>query len=282
MTEETLESLESETSGPESQPDRIQSEGLREHGTPEQLAELYGALAKAQGDYDPVEQNREGQEGHRKFRYADLAAIHRATRPALSKHGLALTQFPGRRIGGASLVRTVLAHASGGRIVSTIEYMPADKIQDEGKQITYMRRYATNSVLGTAGDPDVDEVAGGSSKPERKQTPPPPPEQPKPKPSARASKPAQPQEPTPDASREQAEESAPAEESEPEPETKVVEEDGPPDKEQNQQIAQLMRQKRFTRERAMQFCQDVTGGPYTELTYAGAEKLIKALESLEA
>lgn len=263
-------------------PDRIQHEDLREHGTDEQLAELYAALAKAQGDFEEVRLNREGQEGHRKFRYADLAAIHRATRKHLAEHGLALTQFPSRRLGGSSLVRTVLAHSNGGRIISTIEYMPADKIQEEGKRITYMRRYATNAILGTAGDPDADELPDDSGGKERDQQPPPPPKQDKPKAKKQEPKkeptPAKKDQGPPPAQQAKPENEEPAPDPEPSSEPQNSP-DGPPTEDQQHAIRSLLVELQVGTSGAMSICKDVTGKGPRELTYADAGKLIEALQA---
>lgn len=269
---------------PPEPPDRIQHEDLREHGTDGQLAELYAALAKAQGDFEEVRLNREGQEGHRKFRYADLAAIHRATRKHLAEHGLALTQFPSRRLGGSSLVRTVLAHSNGGRIISTIEYMPADKIQEEGKRITYMRRYATNAILGTAGDPDADELPDDSGGKERDQQPPPPPKQDKPKAKKQEPKkeptPAKKDQGPPPAQQAKPESEEPAPDPEPEPSSEPQNSpDGPPTEDQQHAIRSLLVELQVGTSGAMSICKDVTGKGPRELTYADAGKLIEALQA---
>ncbi|MFG9873641.1 hypothetical protein [Pseudomonas aeruginosa] len=57
------------------------------YGTPEQVAQLYAAFAKAQGAFEPIAKNREveipikdkntgAQRGSYKFRYADLEEIN--------------------------------------------------------------------------------------------------------------------------------------------------------------------------------------------------------------
>src|SRR5215470_12553203 len=72
---------------------------------------IAGALAKAQGSYEPLVANEEGKGG----KFANLQAILLATRKALSDNGIALHQY--RQFldegSGASILRTVLLHESG-------------------------------------------------------------------------------------------------------------------------------------------------------------------------
>ena len=53
-------------------------------------ADLYAALVKAQGEFQPIVKNRDGQSGHRTFKYADLDELIQKTRPALVANGLAV------------------------------------------------------------------------------------------------------------------------------------------------------------------------------------------------
>ena len=127
--------------------------------TPE-IAALYGALAKAQGEFLPIVKNRSVEiqmktGGKYKFRYADLEEITSKTRPALSKHGLAVTQL----LSGGSLT-TMLMHESGGCIQSVIDIPGAGGFQDPknmGAMVSYLRRYAKSAILDVAADDDLDE-----------------------------------------------------------------------------------------------------------------------------
>lgn len=123
---------------------------------------LAAALAAAQAEFPPIPKTKtvavRTDKGTYTFAYAPLEAILDATRPALAKNGLALTQL----LEGAS-VRTVLAHKSGEWIRSDapLPTMPA-KAQELGSLITYLRRYAAVSILGVAAEDDDDgNIASG-------------------------------------------------------------------------------------------------------------------------
>lgn len=124
----------------------------------EKLAALYAALAAAQGEFLPIEKNREvtikpRDKPQYTFRYADLEEILRKTRPALTKHGLAIFQTV-----ETSMLTCMLAHSSGGTISSHIALSRQDGDPKAlGAAITYMRRYLVAPMLGVAADDDLDE-----------------------------------------------------------------------------------------------------------------------------
>ena len=129
------------------------------------LAQLYSALAKAQGDFLPLAKNREveitmSKGGKFKFRYADLEAVLASTRPAMAKHGLSVFQaVEGIPNTPSSELVTVLAHEGGGTVRSVMP-LPSNHggdIKNFGATITYLRRYALTSLLCIAADDDLDE-----------------------------------------------------------------------------------------------------------------------------
>lgn len=145
------------------------------YGSPEQLAALYCALAKAQGEFQPIEKNRtvtidikneqKQKIGQYAFRYADLEEITAKTRPALSKHGLATIQpiGPAKHGGGVSLF-TQLIHENGGMLISELSLATGQKdIKVLGAQISYLRRYAKSAMLDIAADDDMDEQGNDPS-----------------------------------------------------------------------------------------------------------------------
>lgn len=137
------------------------------NGTGNQMAQLFAALAAAQGEFEPIVKNRSvsidikneqrQKVGQYTFRYADLEEITAKTRPALSKHGLATVQIINPSGGGTSLF-TRLLHSSGAELVSEIP-LPVNKgdIKSYGATISYLRRYAKSSLLDIAADDDLDE-----------------------------------------------------------------------------------------------------------------------------
>lgn len=142
-------------------------------GTQAQLIKLYGALAKAQGEFEPITKNRTAEIpykdkssgallGSYTMRYADLEEITAKTRPALSRNGLATLQIVGpAKIGGGLALFTQLIHEGGGTLMSEIG-LPIDlrnggNIKDMGALITYLRRYAKGALLDVAADDDLDQ-----------------------------------------------------------------------------------------------------------------------------
>lgn len=147
------------------------------YGTPAQLAALYGALAAAQGEFEPIVKNRsvtiemrneqKQKIGQYQFRYADLEEITAKTRPALSKNKLATIQpiGPAKHGSGISLF-TQLVHCDGGMLISELNLPTGQKdIKAMGAQISYLRRYAKSAMLDIAADDDLDEQRNDDQSP---------------------------------------------------------------------------------------------------------------------
>ncbi|NCC85460.1 MAG: hypothetical protein EOM03_15230 [Clostridia bacterium] len=130
----------------------------------ESIAALAAALAKAQGEMENAGKNSVNP--HFKSKYADLAEILNTVRPVLSKHGLAVTQFPAFEAGTAH-VETILTHASGEWMSGTCS-APVQKSdpQGVGSALTYLRRYSLAAVCGLAQE---DDDANSASKPKGQQ-----------------------------------------------------------------------------------------------------------------
>ncbi|QLI49427.1 ERF superfamily protein [Pseudomonas phage vB_PaeM_USP_18] len=124
------------------------------------IAQLYTALSKAQGEFTPIKKDRDGQTGNQKFKYADFDQLITATRPHLVANGLAVVQLINSGADGASSIETRLIHQSGASIGSTMVIARAnyDRVQDYGKLITYLRRYAYSALLCLAADDDEDDI----------------------------------------------------------------------------------------------------------------------------
>jgi len=122
------------------------------------LGELAKALAAAQGEMTAA--SKDATNPHFRTRYADLASIMDACRGPLAKHGLSVTQLPGRDEAGHVTLTTTLMHASGQYIGSTIGVRPAqENPQVVGSILTYLRRYTLASVVGVVSDDDDGEAA---------------------------------------------------------------------------------------------------------------------------
>ena len=105
------------------------------------------ALVGAQADVGKALKNQENS--HFKSQYADLSAVLEVSKPALAKHGLALTQFPGEAEGRVTMT-TMLIHESGEWILLPPAAMPppAQTAHGFGSAISYLRRYTTQAALG--------------------------------------------------------------------------------------------------------------------------------------
>jgi hypothetical protein len=133
--------------------------------TSEQIGEVASALAKAQGEFQPIEkaktakvkgQTKDGRSFDYTYKYADIADVLAGVLPPLSKHGLSVIQ-PTVVIDGVMIIRTRLLHSSGQWIES--DY-PVSSIngdhQKMGGALTYARRYALCSLVGVAAEEDTD------------------------------------------------------------------------------------------------------------------------------
>lgn len=127
-------------------------------------AKLYAALAKAQGEFPEIAKNRAVEiqmksGGKFRFRYADLQAIIAATKPALSKHGLAVIQMIGDGPDKTTVLTTMLVHEGGG-VVERAKTLPTPQDNDPktlGALLTYFRRYMYSAAVGVSADDDLDD-----------------------------------------------------------------------------------------------------------------------------
>jgi hypothetical protein len=147
--------------------------------TVETIGHLYAALAKAQGEIVGAKKDSENPFFHSS--YADLASVWDACRGPLTKNGLSIIQRPACRFIGEPVpyvwiakggeerhgvhqatevqVLTTLAHSSGACVEGTISCVLADaNPQEIGSAITYLRRYALQSIVGIAPEDDDAET----------------------------------------------------------------------------------------------------------------------------
>lgn len=124
------------------------------------IASLYAALAKAQGEYLPLKLNREGAGGA----YADLDSVIQATRPALSKNALCFIQeIILQSEAGAVLLKTKIAHENGGVIESTARVVHQTTDRETGKSYEFLKRLHATTLLGIApsrNDPELYDDNG--------------------------------------------------------------------------------------------------------------------------
>lgn len=132
---------------------------LAEKKTPhrsEHINELMAALAKAQSEMRTAEIGSDNP--YFKSRYADLTSIVAASRPALTKFGLAVLQEIVLNDDGSQVLVTILGHSSGQYIESRMRIVPPkNDVQSIGSYITYLRRYSYAALVGVvAADEDDD------------------------------------------------------------------------------------------------------------------------------
>src|ERR1700745_965038 len=137
------------------------------HRSSESVAALASALAKAQAELVTPEKSltatiRTGRpgEGERSFRYAPLSSGLDIVRKTLGQHEIATVQTPAiDQPAGMVNLTTTLAHASGEWIASDWPVCPIAETanpQRMGAALTYARRYALFTLVGIAGEDDLD------------------------------------------------------------------------------------------------------------------------------
>jgi hypothetical protein len=131
------------------------------------IGAIAAALAKAQAELTNPEKSLLAtirspisSEGERSFRYASLASGLDIVRKVLGKHGIAIVQTTAidRE---AALIRltTVLAHSSGEWLSSDWPVCGVSETaapHKMGAALTYARRYALFTLVGIAGEDDLD------------------------------------------------------------------------------------------------------------------------------
>src|ERR1700758_38933 len=133
----------------------------------ETIAALASALAKAQAELINPEKSltatiRTGRPGDRErsFRYAPLSSGLDIVRKTLGQHEIATMQTTAiDQQSGMVNLTTTLAHASGEWIASDWPVCPVAEIanpQRMGAALTYARRYALFTLVGIAGEDDLD------------------------------------------------------------------------------------------------------------------------------
>jgi ERF superfamily protein len=132
------------------------------------IASLAAALAKAQIELSNPEKSllgtiksgpgRDGPE--RVFRYAPLSSGLEIVRKTLGQHEIATVQTTAiDQVAGIVNLTTVLAHASGEWIASDWPVCPISETATPhrmGAALTYARRYALFTLVGIAGEDDLD------------------------------------------------------------------------------------------------------------------------------
>jgi hypothetical protein len=131
------------------------------HLSSERIGAIATALAKAQAELSNPEKTLTGtipgKHGDRVFRYASLASGLDIVRRCLGQHEIAVMQTTAVEQGQITLT-TLLVHASGEWVSSLWPVCPAGEpsAQMKGTALTYARRYALFTLVGIAGEDDLD------------------------------------------------------------------------------------------------------------------------------
>ena len=116
------------------------------------MAPLFAALAKSQGEYESVIKTHQGHG----FKYAHIGDVLDMVIPILSRNGIAIMQpFT------STQMVTIVAHSSGAALEFRAEMaidgtQRMNASQKVGAGVTYFRRYHLCSVLGIATEDEMD------------------------------------------------------------------------------------------------------------------------------
>jgi hypothetical protein len=143
------------------------------HSSSESIGTIAAALAKAQAELTNPEKSLVAticspfpREGDRTFRYAPLSSGLDIVRKSLGRHEIATIQATAiDKDGGLLRLTTVLAHSSGEWISSewpVCQITDMASAQRMGAALTYARRYALFTLVGIAGEDDLDAPDLGS------------------------------------------------------------------------------------------------------------------------
>src|SRR5438067_8822607 len=137
------------------------------HRSSDTIATIAAALAKAQVELANPEKSLVGtirspfpREAHRAFRYASLSSGLDMVRKSLGRHEIATIQSTEiDKEAGLLRLTTILAHSSGEWVSSewpVCQITDIASAQRMGAALTYARRYALFTLVGIAGEDDLD------------------------------------------------------------------------------------------------------------------------------
>lgn len=151
-----------------------------------EIGELATALAAAQLAFSRL--TKDAKNPHFRSTYATLAAVIDAVRDSLNDHGIAVIQSPsieranveaikdGQRFqveGAIVRVETMLVHESGQYLAGELSAaVPSAAPQAIGSAVSYLRRYALQSMVCLAAEDDDGEAAQVRQAPPPRPTPP--------------------------------------------------------------------------------------------------------------
>src|ERR1700733_15093786 len=147
------------------------------HRSSESVAAIATALAKAQTELSNPEKAMVGtvynhrSDSSQSFRYASLSSGLDIIRKTLGGQQIAIAQTTDiARPSGAVNLTTVLMHSSGEWIASDWPVCALSEISQPRRmraELTYARRYALFTMVGVAGEDDLDAPPDVTSDPQR-------------------------------------------------------------------------------------------------------------------
>ena len=134
-------------------------------------ATIHSAMAAAFAEIETAIKTNTGQVGQQKYKYADIASVIDAIKPALVNHGLFFIQKPEPSERGVT-IETVIGHSGGETMSLGTLFVPANKsdAQGYGSALTYARRYALVTAFGVPVEDDDGNAAVKSTKADQDRT----------------------------------------------------------------------------------------------------------------
>lgn len=123
---------------------------------------LFAALAKAQSEMGSV--FKDSTNPHFRSKYAGLPAVLNEIIPTLNRHDISFVQAPDFDAETSCVIlRTALRHKDGAEIIETTAAPIGKKLDPQafGSAVTYLRRYAAQSMLGISVEDDDGNAASG-------------------------------------------------------------------------------------------------------------------------
>lgn len=136
-----------------------------------QHANIYAALAAAQGEFPVVAKGKTAKAGaNYSFAYATIADYADVIYPILSRHGLAFTCMPSWWADKGLHMVARLVHKSGEHIEAMLP-LAGTKPQDIGGSISYARRQLFAALTGATADDEAAAEKANAQTAERAQNP---------------------------------------------------------------------------------------------------------------
>jgi hypothetical protein len=129
----------------------------------ESVESLLPALIEVQGAMTTPKKSRQGQTGNQKYKYADLSDIMEILQPLFFKHNLFISH-PFEVGDNWIKVSTQLRHKSGEWVESGSLVLKGNvsNEKEQGKLLTYGKRYSLCALMGIAADEDTDGRTEGA------------------------------------------------------------------------------------------------------------------------